>query len=145
MKGGSGQRWRSSRVGRALLPSVSLHSAAAERNIFPTRRFLTTTAAAAGGQQPNFFARAVPNGDSKERLVCQKCGFINYQNPKIVAGVVALSSEYEADLPIAMEVVVVPLLMTIIAIISLLLRGKILLCRRGIPPRRNFWNLPAGL
>ena len=46
--------------------------------------------------------------------MCQTCGFIDYVNPRIVAGVVA-----HAD-------------------------GKILLCRRAIEPRRGLWTLPAG-
>lgn len=58
--------------------------------------------------------RTVPEGDTVERLVCPDCGFINYENPKVVVGAVAVW------------------------------RGKILLCRRAIPPREGFWTLPAG-
>ncbi len=46
--------------------------------------------------------------------MCQTCGFIDYVNPRIVAGVVAHSG------------------------------GRILLCRRAIEPRKGFWTLPAG-
>jgi ADP-ribose pyrophosphatase YjhB (NUDIX family) len=60
------------------------------------------------------FKRAVPEGDSLERLVCVDCGFINYENPKIVVGSVVQDG------------------------------GKILLCRRAINPRKGFWTLPAG-
>lgn len=60
------------------------------------------------------FERRVPEGDDRERRVCRDCGFIDYVNPKIVVGSVA-----------AWE-------------------GRILLCRRAIPPRRGFWTLPAG-
>lgn len=56
----------------------------------------------------------VPEGDTKPRLVCDSCGFINYVNPKIVVGAV---SRWE---------------------------DKILLCRRAIEPRRNYWTIPAG-
>jgi ADP-ribose pyrophosphatase YjhB (NUDIX family) len=56
----------------------------------------------------------VPEGDDRERLVCPDCGFVNYQNPKIVVGTVA-SHE-----------------------------GRLLLCRRDIEPRRGFWTIPAG-
>ena len=28
----------------------------------------------------------VPNGDNRERFVCDACGTIHYQNPKIVTG-----------------------------------------------------------
>lgn len=56
----------------------------------------------------------VPPGDDRPRHVCDACGTIHYQNPKIVAGCVA---EYE---------------------------GRILLCRRAIEPRAGLWTLPAG-
>ena len=58
--------------------------------------------------------RAVPEGDTVERLVCPDCGFINYENPKVVVGSVARW------------------------------QGRILLCRRSIPPRKGYWTLPAG-
>src|SRR4051794_40904676 len=32
------------------------------------------------------FERRVPEGDSQSRLVCRDCGFINYENPKVVVG-----------------------------------------------------------
>jgi ADP-ribose pyrophosphatase YjhB (NUDIX family) len=64
-------------------------------------------------QQGNF-KRVVPDGDERERLVCVDCGFINYENPKIVVGSVVHAGD------------------------------KILLCRRAINPRKGFWTLPAG-
>jgi ADP-ribose pyrophosphatase YjhB (NUDIX family) len=57
---------------------------------------------------------AIPEGDNRERMVCPDCGFINYENPKIVVGSVCLFEE------------------------------RVLLCRRAINPRRGFWTLPAG-
>ena len=60
------------------------------------------------------FALKVPPGDDKERRVCQRCDFVDYQNPKIVAGSVVLKGE------------------------------QILLCKRAIEPRKGFWTLPAG-
>jgi len=60
------------------------------------------------------FALEIPEGDDKERRVCQRCDFIDYQNPKIVAGSVVLKDD------------------------------KILLCKRDIEPRKGFWTLPAG-
>ena len=33
--------------------------------------------------------RSVPEGDTRERLVCPDCGFVQYDNPKIVVGAVA--------------------------------------------------------
>lgn len=56
----------------------------------------------------------VPEGDNRERLVCDSCGFVLYRNPKVVVGAVI---EHE---------------------------GKVLLCRRAIDPRRGFWTIPAG-
>ena len=60
------------------------------------------------------FALEIPEGDDKERSVCQRCDFIDYQNPKIVAGSVVVKD------------------------------GKILLCKRAIEPRKGYWTLPAG-
>lgn len=64
---------------------------------------------------PKSFARRIPDGDNRERLVCGDCGFVSYENPKIVVGAV-----------IAWE------------------DGRILLARRAINPRKGFWTLPAG-
>jgi len=60
------------------------------------------------------FALEIPPGDDKQRRVCQNCDFVDYQNPKIVAGSVVLKGD------------------------------KILLCKRAIEPRKGFWTLPAG-
>lgn len=60
------------------------------------------------------FTREVPDGDDKQRRVCQRCDFIDYENPKIVAGSVVAKGD------------------------------KILLCRRAIEPRKGYWTLPAG-
>lgn len=60
------------------------------------------------------FKLEVPAGEDRERRVCQRCDFIDYQNPKIVAGAVVTQQD------------------------------KILLCRRAIEPRKGFWTLPAG-
>ncbi|MCO6419588.1 NUDIX hydrolase [Siccirubricoccus sp. KC 17139] len=60
------------------------------------------------------FHRSIPEGDDKERLVCRDCGFIAYENPKLIVGSVVSEGE------------------------------RVLLCRRAINPRRGFWTLPAG-
>lgn len=60
------------------------------------------------------FVRMVPEGDTRERLVCPSCGHISYENPKIVAGSVVVNS------------------------------GRVLLCRRAIEPSRGLWTVPAG-
>ncbi len=60
------------------------------------------------------FERRIPDGDDKERDVCSSCGFVAYQNPKVIVGSVVA----EAD--------------------------RVLLCRRAIEPRTGFWTLPSG-
>ena len=60
------------------------------------------------------FVRTIPDGDDRERLTCPDCGFIAYENPKMVAGSVVSVGD------------------------------KIMLCRRAIEPRIGFWTLPAG-
>jgi len=59
-------------------------------------------------------ARRVPPGDSLPRFVCDACGEVHYQNPRLVIGSIP---EWE---------------------------GRILLCRRAIEPRYGYWTLPAG-
>lgn len=59
-------------------------------------------------------ARRVPPGDTLARWVCDECGEIHYQNPKLVVGTVPENG------------------------------GRILLCRRAIEPRYGYWTLPAG-
>lgn len=56
----------------------------------------------------------VPAGDSHERLCCDHCGYIHYQNPKIIAGCIVESA------------------------------GRYLLSQRAIAPRAGSWTLPAG-
>jgi ADP-ribose pyrophosphatase YjhB (NUDIX family) len=58
--------------------------------------------------------RGVPEGDNRERMICADCGYVLYDNPKIVVGSVTRWGE------------------------------RILLCRRSIEPRYGFWTLPAG-
>ncbi len=60
------------------------------------------------------FERNIPEGDDHERSQCTSCGFIDYQNPKIVVGSVATWAD------------------------------RYLLCRRAIEPRKGLWTLPAG-
>jgi ADP-ribose pyrophosphatase YjhB (NUDIX family) len=59
-------------------------------------------------------ARRVPPGDNLPRWVCDHCGEIHYQNPRMVVGAIP---EHE---------------------------GRLLLCRRAIEPRYGYWTLPAG-
>jgi ADP-ribose pyrophosphatase YjhB (NUDIX family) len=58
--------------------------------------------------------KRVPPGDTLPRWVCDQCGEIHYQNPRMVVGTIP---EHE---------------------------GRILLCRRAIEPRYGYWTLPAG-
>ena len=56
----------------------------------------------------------VPEGDSLLRAVCDTCGTVHYQNPKMVVGCLATFED------------------------------RILLCKRAIEPRYGLWTLPAG-
>lgn len=58
--------------------------------------------------------RLIPKGDNHERLVCPDCGFIQYENPKLVVGAVCIWDD------------------------------RVLLCRRAIAPRIGTWTIPAG-
>lgn len=60
------------------------------------------------------FTTRVPAGDNRPRAVCDRCGFIAYQNPVIVVGVVCVFGD------------------------------RILLCKRAIEPREGYWTMPAG-
>jgi ADP-ribose pyrophosphatase YjhB (NUDIX family) len=66
------------------------------------------------GARPHF-ELTTPDGDDRERRICTTCGFVDYENPKIVAGAVVESAD-----------------------------GRILMCKRAIEPRMGFWTLPAG-
>ena len=60
------------------------------------------------------FSLRTPEGDDVARKICDTCGFVAYENPKIVVGSVVRHD------------------------------GRILLCRRAIQPRQGFWTIPAG-
>ena len=57
---------------------------------------------------------SIPEGDNRERFVCNTCGIVHYQNPNNVAGAI------------------------------LTWQDKVLLCKRAIEPRFGLWTLPAG-
>lgn len=59
-------------------------------------------------------ALEIPEGDNRERFVCQACSYIHYQNPRMICGTIPVFED------------------------------KILLCRRAIEPRKGYWTLPAG-
>lgn len=56
-----------------------------------------------------------PDLDNRPRFMCDQCGTVHYQNPRVITG----------TLPVAPD-------------------GRILLCRRAIEPRHGYWTLPAG-
>lgn len=56
----------------------------------------------------------IPPGDNRNRACCDGCGTVHYVNPRLVVGTIPVWHD------------------------------KILLCRRAIEPRRNYWTLPAG-
>lgn len=62
---------------------------------------------------PNF-QPSVPDGDTHERMMCEKCDWIHYENPRIIVTGFCIWED------------------------------QVLLCRRAIGPRRGFWTLPGG-
>ena len=52
--------------------------------------------------------------DTHPRFFCEHCETIHYQNPNVVVGCLPIWED------------------------------QVMLCRRAIEPRRNFWNLPGG-
>ncbi|HEY8613860.1 MAG TPA: NUDIX domain-containing protein [Roseomonas sp.] len=64
------------------------------------------------------FDRVRQAEDDQDRLTCRDCGFIAYENPKVVVGSVVAVDHPAGD--------------------------AVLLCRRAIEPRLGFWTLPAG-
>lgn len=58
--------------------------------------------------------RGVPEGDDRLRHICEDCGTIHYQNPKLIAGCIPVWGD------------------------------RVLLCKRAIEPRLGYWTLPAG-
>ena len=62
----------------------------------------------------NQVSQKIPDGDNRLRYVCDHCGAIHYQNPRVIAGILPTYNQ------------------------------QILLCKRAIEPRHGFWTLPAG-
>jgi ADP-ribose pyrophosphatase YjhB (NUDIX family) len=56
----------------------------------------------------------IPEGDDRERFVCTVCDLVHYSNPRVIVGCLPVHD------------------------------GKVLLCKRAIEPRKNYWTLPAG-
>jgi ADP-ribose pyrophosphatase YjhB (NUDIX family) len=54
------------------------------------------------------------DGDNRKRDLCENCGAVHYQNPRLVVGTLPVWGD------------------------------KVLLCLRAIEPRANTWTLPAG-
>lgn len=80
----------------------------------PTRYFPAPRTARFCSQCGSPIRRGIPDDDNRERDICDQCGAIHYQNPRIVVGALPRW------------------------------QGKILLCRRAIEPRYDTWTLPAG-
>lgn len=57
---------------------------------------------------------AKPKGDSFPRNICENCGRVFYDNPRIIVGCLVIHQD------------------------------KVLLCQRAIEPQYGLWNLPAG-
>jgi ADP-ribose pyrophosphatase YjhB (NUDIX family) len=59
-------------------------------------------------------ALRIPEGDDRERFVCTVCELIHYSNPRMIVGCVPVYGDH------------------------------VLLCKRAIEPRKDYWTLPAG-
>jgi len=64
--------------------------------------------------KPGPNVHTIPEGDDRPRLTCMDCGYIAYENPKVIVGAVCVWED------------------------------KFLMCRRAIEPRKGFWTFPAG-
>ncbi len=58
--------------------------------------------------------QCIPPMDNRRRGVCSACGYVHYENPRVVAGCIPVW------------------------------RRRVLLCQRAIEPRDGLWTLPAG-
>ncbi|CAN0181220.1 unnamed protein product [Ectocarpus sp. 6 AP-2014] len=91
------------------------------RRVHVAAKGLRTSTAAAARPSPSFEYKVQSTDDPKPRKTCTTCGFVNYENPKVICGSV-LTAKGGAD-------------------------GKddfYVLGRRSIQPRRGFWGIPAG-
>ena len=99
-------------------PAMSV--AAAARRVAsarPYRRALVAAAASAegGGLPAPAFERRVPEGDTRERDCCTRCGYVAYKNPLVVVSTVVVDET----------------------------RG-VLLAKRAIEPSKGKYGLPQG-
>ena len=60
------------------------------------------------------FTRKIPLGDDHERMACETCDWIHYENPRVIVTAMCVW------------------------------QNQLLLCRRAIAPRYGFWTLPGG-
>lgn len=65
------------------------------------------------GSFNNFAITKLPD-DNRDRMVCGDCGWIHYENPRVIVGAVVRSGK------------------------------DLLFCRRAIRPRYGYWTLPGG-
>jgi len=56
----------------------------------------------------------IPDGDNRQRTICEQCHTIHYDNPKVIVGCLPVWED------------------------------RVLLCKRAIEPRYGLWTLPAG-
>jgi ADP-ribose pyrophosphatase YjhB (NUDIX family) len=60
------------------------------------------------------FSIVTPADDNRDRLVCGDCGWVHYENPRIIVGAIVRAG------------------------------SQLMFCRRAIRPRYGFWTIPAG-
>lgn len=75
------------------------------------------------------FSERIPEGEDRERRVCDHCGFVDYENPKIVVGSVVAYSPGGRPFGVNADPFE---------------EVRFLMCRRAIMPRRGYWTVPAG-
>jgi ADP-ribose pyrophosphatase YjhB (NUDIX family) len=92
------------RLAQALAHSRPLYNRA------PSRQIGKMTEPSKSGPS----VHTVPEGDDRPRLTCLDCGYIAYENPKVIVGAVCVWQD------------------------------KFLMCKRAIEPRRGYWTIPAG-
>jgi ADP-ribose pyrophosphatase YjhB (NUDIX family) len=90
-----------------MSPALTAREKQALHNHHPETKFCSACA--------HPLIKRVPEGDSRERLMCEQCRAIHYKNPRVVVGALATWED-----------------------------GRILLCKRAIEPRYGHWTLPAG-
>ena len=118
----SGNQWKSSLI--SSQNDESMWCRKYTTSVPSTDRIRGTPKFIGGGQANKTFEYKKAK-DGMDRLICKKCDFILYENPKIVVGSVVKTVSSECSEDLTKEV-------------------QYLLGKRTIQPRSGYWGLPAG-